>query len=177
MSDAPLPPSTGPAAGPIPGPASLAGGGIADAHAERIVVTQGGIEHATAGTIDVRAGGIAHARASGAISVRAGGIAIARAPRVEVAAGQVALALADEVRLRLASLSLAAARVVHVDRSLVQTVIGQRVRIEGRSPVLVVIARTVEGEVRPLLDWRGALAAGAVLALAQVVLRVRRRDG
>jgi len=162
---------------PAPGTVHVTQGGLENATAQRIVVTQGGIEHATAETIDVRAGGIANARGGGTISVRAGGIAIARAPRVEVGAGQVALALADEVRLRLASLSLAAARVVHIDRSLVQTVIGQRVRIEGRSPVLVVIARTVEGEVRPLLDWRGALAAGAVLAFAQVVLRVRRRDG
>ncbi|MFO1541125.1 MAG: hypothetical protein ACKOTZ_11900 [Chloroflexota bacterium] len=142
-----------------------------------VTVTAGGIEHASAERIDVRAGGIAIARADGPISVRAGGIAVARAPRVEVGVGQVVIALADELRVRLASLSLAAARVVHIERSLVQTVVAQRVRIEGRSPVLIVIARTVEGEVRPLLDWRGALAAGAVVAFAQLVLRGRRRSG
>ena len=35
------------------------------------------------------------------------------------------------------------------------------------------IARRVEGDVKPILDWRGALAAGAVVGLLLGILRRR----
>jgi hypothetical protein len=39
----------------------------------------------------------------------------------------------------------------------------------------VVVARRVQGNVRPLLDWRGALALGIVLAVGLGLLGRRKR--
>jgi hypothetical protein len=49
------------------------------------------------------------------------------------------------------------------------------VTISRPSAVLVMIALKVTGEVRPLLDWRGALAAGAAVALVSGVFKVLRQ--
>ena len=39
-----------------------------------------------------------------------------------------------------------------------------------------VVARKVEGNVRVLLDWRGALAAGAALGIAIALISRRKHD-
>jgi hypothetical protein len=41
--------------------------------------------------------------------------------------------------------------------------------------VLVMIAQQVSGEVRPLLDWRGALAFGAAFGLVSGLMKLVRR--
>ncbi len=35
---------------------------------------------------------------------------------------------------------------------------------------LLVVAREVHGDVKPLIDWRGALAIGAAFAVVRVLL-------
>ena len=45
-----------------------------------------------------------------------------------------------------------------------RTLIAQEVTINRPTGVLVMIAQRVSGDVRPVLDWRGALAAGAAFA-------------
>ena len=47
------------------------------------------------------------------------------------------------------------------------------VTIERTTAVGILIARQVDGAVRPLLDWRGALAFGAALGLVVGILRRR----
>jgi hypothetical protein len=47
------------------------------------------------------------------------------------------------------------------------------VTIERTTAVGILIAKQVDGSVRPLLDWRGALALGASLGLLLGVLRRR----
>ena len=42
-----------------------------------------------------------------------------------------------------------------------RTLVANRVEFGPNSGAAVVIAARVEGDVRPLLDWRGALAFGA----------------
>jgi hypothetical protein len=42
--------------------------------------------------------------------------------------------------------------------------------MEKRSAALIVVARTVEGNVRTMFDWRGALALGAGLGVAIALL-------
>jgi hypothetical protein len=37
----------------------------------------------------------------------------------------------------------------------------------------VLLARRVEGDIRPVLDWRGAVALGAVFAIVRAVFRRR----
>jgi hypothetical protein len=48
------------------------------------------------------------------------------------------------------------------------------VTVSRPSAVLVMIAFKVSGDVRPLLDWRGALAAGAAIALISGAFRLLR---
>ena len=57
------------------------------------------------------------------------------------------------------------AREATVEQAIVRTMIAQRVTVTRPTGVLVMIAAKVEGEVRPLLDWRGALAAGCAIGL------------
>jgi hypothetical protein len=48
--------------------------------------------------------------------------------------------------------------------------------MEPQSGALLILARKVEGNVRPVLDWRGALALGAALAVG-IGLLARRKHG
>ena len=63
------------------------------------------------------------------------------------------------------------ARDVRLDQSAAWSVFGGRVTFERQSLAGVVIAQRVEGNVRPLLDWRGALVFGAVTGLVMAVVR------
>jgi len=54
---------------------------------------------------------------------------------------------------------------VRIEQSFVRTLIAQQVEIHRPSAVLVLIAQRVSGDVRPLLDWRGALAMGAAFGI------------
>jgi hypothetical protein len=47
--------------------------------------------------------------------------------------------------------------------------------MERQSGAFVVLARKVEGNVRTVLDWRGALALGAALAVGIGLLARRKR--
>jgi len=69
------------------------------------------------------------------------------------------------------------AREATIEQGFVRTLIAQRVHVTRPSAVLVMIAQHVSGEVRPLLDWRGALAFGAAFGLVSGLVRLaRRRD-
>ena len=63
-----------------------------------------------------------------------------------------------------------------IEQGLVRTMIAQQVTVNRPTGVLVMIAQRVSGDIRPVLDWRGALAAGAGFALVTaLVAAVRRR--
>ena len=88
----------------------------------------------------------------------------------------VGAAIGDDVRVTQSTSGFVAARgEATVDQSLVGTLIGDRVTIRQPSAVFLLIARQVDGTVRPLLDWRGALAAGAVVGAVIGLFRLRRR--
>ncbi len=150
-------------------------GGAEHVEATSVSVTQGGIGRADATTIDVHQGGIGRATATD-IAVSSGGIGLAQGQRVSVEMGGVGVALGGEVRVTQAAAGyVVARRDVTVDQSLVSTLIGDHVTIRQPSAVLVLIARQVDGSVRPLLDWRGALAAGAVAGIVMGLFRMGRR--
>jgi hypothetical protein len=65
------------------------------------------------------------------------------------------------------------ARAARVERAYVQTMIAGEVRAERQVGVLVLLARRVEGDIRPVLDWRGAIALGAAFALVRSLFRRR----
>ena len=48
-----------------------------------------------------------------------------------------------------------------------------RCAVERNAGVLVLVAGRVEGDVKTLLDWRGALALGAAMGVAVGLLRRR----
>jgi len=56
-----------------------------------------------------------------------------------------------------------------------RSVLANQVTFEGQGGAFLILARRVEGNVRPVLDWRGALAAGAVLAIVIGLFGRRRR--
>ena len=59
---------------------------------------------------------------------------------------------------------------VRLEQSAVGAVMGDAVEIGAGSLALVVIAREVHGDVRPVIDWRGALAFGVGLGLVRFLL-------
>jgi hypothetical protein len=150
-------------------------GGADRVEATTVSITQGGIGSADARTIDVRQGGIGRASATD-IAVSQGGIGFAQGERVTLDMGAIGAAIGDEVRVTQSTAGYVAARGdATVDQSLISTLIADRVTFRQPSAVLVLIARQVDGTVRPLLDWRGALAAGAVAGIVIGLLRRGRR--
>jgi hypothetical protein len=156
-------PTAQPTAGSAPGSDILVG---------ELTVQQGGIERATARTIDVHQGGIGRAEATD-IAVSQGGIGMARGDRVSVELGGTGLTFARESRITQSFANSVVARDVTIDQGLIQTVIGNRITVNRPTGVLLMLAARVEGDVKPLLDWRGALAAGTVIGVIVGLLRRR----
>jgi hypothetical protein len=137
---------------------------------ESVLVSQGGIGFANATTVDVRQGGIGRVEAKD-VAVSMGGIGIARGERVSVEMGGVGAVFADEARVSQGLANAVVAREAHVEQSLVQTVLAERVVFQRPSGVFLLVARRVEGNVRTLFDWRGAIAFGATFAVIASLLR------
>jgi hypothetical protein len=137
-------------------------------------VERGGIAEATAGSVEVRMGGIG-ALSAEEVFVQLGGIGAARADRIDVHLGSLGAGLAGEVRVRQGIAGSVVAREATVEQSLVRTLLAQRVTITRPTGVLVMIAQHVSGDVRPVMDWRGALAFGAAFGLVSVAGQALRR--
>ena len=150
-------------------------GGADRIEATTVSITQGGVRSADAQTIDIQQGGIVRANATD-IAVSAGGIGFAQGERVSLEMGAIGAAIGDDVRVTQSMSGFVAARGdATVDQSLVSTLVADRVTIRQPSAVLLLIARQVDGTVRPLLDWRGAVALGAVAGVVLGLFRASRR--
>jgi hypothetical protein len=147
-------------------------GGADRVDGDNVTITQGGATTVTAGSVQVRQGGIANAQADD-ISVSMGGVALARADRVSVEMGGMGIAFAREAHLTQGAARSLIAQDIHVDQSLVGTALAGKVTFERPSAIFLLVAGKVEGQVQALLDWRGAIAFGAVFGL--VVGLIRRR--
>jgi hypothetical protein len=152
----------------------LSQGGMDTAEADTISVTQGGISVATADAIDIRQGGIGRANATD-IAVSAGGIGLANGERVTLEMGGILGAVGREVRLVQSISRLVGGRTATVDQSVVGTLVAGEVTLRQPSGILVLLAGRVHGDVRPVVDWRGALAFGAAVGLVLGLLRIGRR--
>jgi hypothetical protein len=107
-----------------------------------------------------------------------GAVGMARGRDIRIGQAAVGLAVGDEIELRQSSVRLALAREsVRLDTAAAATVIGNHVDVGPRTAVAVLVAGHVEGDVRPLLDWRGAAVFGAVFALVGAVVRRGPRKG
>ena len=147
-------------------------GGADRVDGDAVSITQGGATTVTAGSVQIRQGGIASAQADD-ISVSMGGIALARAERVSVEMGGMGISFAREAHLTQGAARSVIAKDVHVDQSLVGTALAGRVSFARPSGIFLLVAGRVEGPVKAVLDWRGAIAFGAVFGL--VVGLIRRR--
>ncbi len=114
--------------------------------------------------MDVRQGGISRVEAQD-VAVSMGGIAIARADRVSAEMSGVAIAIAGEARVRQSFVRALITRDATIEQGAAWNVLANHVTF-GRSGFAgVVIARNVDGNVRTLVDWRGALAIAGILSL------------
>jgi hypothetical protein len=108
------------------------------------------------------------------LEVDRGAIGAARAGTVDIRQGALGGALADRVSIRQSFARSLIAREAVVEQSVVRTLVAAEVRLQNATGVGILIARKVVGDVRVLLDWRGALAFGAAFGLvAGLVGRIR----
>jgi hypothetical protein len=145
-------------------------GGAIDVEAGTVNVARGGIGAAQAQTVDLQRGGIGRLVAT-EVNVTQGGIGAARSDRLTVRQGVVGAAMAGSFELTQGGVRSVLARDARLEQSFAQSIVANQVTMGPRSGALVVIARRVQGDVRVLLDWRGALAFGAALGLVLGLLR------
>jgi hypothetical protein len=127
-----------------------------------------------ADAVEVHQGGIGRVDATD-VTVTQGGIGAARADRISVQMGGVGAAMGREVSISQGGAGSVLAGQARIEQSFVRTLVAQNVEIRRPSAVLFLIAQRVSGDVRPALDWRGALAFGAAFgAVAGLMRRVRR---
>jgi hypothetical protein len=125
--------------------------------------------------VDVRLGAVGRVDAT-ELSVHQGVVGGARADRVTVDQGALGGAIAREVTVSPGVARTLLAQEVHVEQSFVRTLVASEVRTEGPTGIGILIARRVVGDVKVLLDWRGALAFGAAAGVVAGLLgRLRRR--
>lgn len=137
-------------------------------------VRQGGLSQVAADEVQIRLGGIGALEAE-RVEVALGGIGAARADVIDVRLGSVGAALAGDLRVTQGAAGSVIAREAHVEQAFVRTLIARDVEISRPSAVLLLLAGRVRGDVRPLLDWRGALAVGLGFGLVAGVLGLAAR--
>jgi hypothetical protein len=135
-----------------------------------ITVERGAIGEATADRVDVNVGAIGRLDAHQA-GVRWGAVGLARADRVSVEMGSLGAALATEAHVAQGYAGTTVAREAVLEQVFVRTLIANTVHAQRPVGVLVMIANRVSGDVRPLLDWRGALVAGVAFGVVSVLFR------
>jgi hypothetical protein len=118
-----------------------AGAGMGDIRAENVTLSQGGARDIEATTVSITQGGAARVSAE-QMNISQGGVAMARTDELAVNEGGTAFA-----------------------------VIADKATIAEGSNVLLLVAGRVDGDGRPVLDWRAALAAGVGFAAALSVIR------
>jgi hypothetical protein len=124
--------------------------------------------------VEVRMGAVGRVD-SGQLHVLQGAVGGARADSVSVQQGAIGGVVAGEASVRQGFARSILARSVRVEQSFVRTLVAAEVNLERTTVVGVLLARRVAGDVRVLVDWRGALAFGAAFGLVAGLLRRRRR--
>jgi hypothetical protein len=115
-------------------------------------------------------GAIGALRAGEAV-VSVGAIGAARADRVSVEFGAIGAAAAREIQVGPGAVGLLVAREARVEQAFVRTAIARHLTLGRGSAAAVVLALHADGDGRPLLDWRGGLAAGTIVGLVWLLLR------
>ena len=87
----------------------------------------------------------------------------------------VGVAVAREISVTQGYVRNLLAQDVHIHQGGAGTVIANNVTLEKQTGTVLLLARRVEGDVRTVLDWRGALAAGAAIGVFVGLLARRSR--
>jgi hypothetical protein len=103
-------------------------------------------------------------------------VAAGNGDRVSSELGTIGLALGKDVSLHQGFARAVAARDLHIRQGGAGSVVAGNVTFEGPGFAGLVVARKVEGRVRALMDWRGALVAGAAFGLVFGLIARRKRD-
>jgi hypothetical protein len=129
---------------------------VSEIIAETVVVRQGAVQRIDANDVEVKQAGVLFARAE----------------TLDITQAGVMGALGGEVNLELSAARFVGARgSVRLEQSAALVAISDHVEVAPNSAVGVLIARTVNGDVRPLFDWRAAAAFGAVAGLVCAAAR------
>ncbi|MDA8204369.1 MAG: hypothetical protein M0Z49_16755 [Chloroflexi bacterium] len=105
-----------------------------------------------------------------------GALGMARGREIVIGQAAVGLAAGEDVALHQSFARLVLAREeARLQMAAAATVAANHVEVGRGAAIAVLIARRVEGDVRPLLDWRGALAFGAAFGLVASVFGRGRR--
>ncbi|MES2210130.1 MAG: hypothetical protein V4515_08095 [Chloroflexota bacterium] len=126
--------------------------------------------------VEVHQGAIGRVDATD-VAVTQGAIGAARADRVSVEMGALGAALGGEVSISQGVAGTVLAQHARVEQAFVRTLIAQDVAVHRPSVVVFLLAQRVSGEVRVLMDWRGAVALGAVLGILAGLFGRGRRKG
>lgn len=110
--------------------------------------------------VDIQAGGAGQIEAS-EVHILQGGAGRVRADRVSVQQGGIGIARAGEVSIE--------------NQSGAFLVLSRNARVTRDSNVFLLLARDVQGNVRPLVDWRAVLALGVGLSLPRFLTGRSRR--
>ncbi len=124
--------------------------------------------------LTIKQGGLGAVRATD-VAVTQGGVGAVRAERLSVELGGIGAAMTDQLDLRQGVVGAVIARDARFEQAGVRTLIANRVHFGPNSGAGVVLAARVDGDVRTLFDWRGALAFGAAAGVVMTILRGRRR--
>jgi hypothetical protein len=108
---------------------------------ENVNLSQGGVKSIEATNVTFSQGGAGQVRAE-QMSMEQGGVGLARVENLTLGSGASAFA-----------------------------VVADQATVEEGSNTFLVIAKTLSGDVRPTVDWRGAMAFGAGLGLVLSILR------
>ena len=153
--------------------------GAATGSVEEVPVLPGVDEDGTwiqADAVEVHQGAVGRVDAT-TVSVTQGAVGAARAERIEVNMGAVGAALGGQVTITQGMAGTVLAQEATLEQAFVRTLIARDVTVQRPSAVVFLVAQRVSGEIKVLLDWRGALAFGAAFGiLAGLLERGRRRD-
>ncbi|MBA3876959.1 MAG: hypothetical protein C0498_08485 [Anaerolinea sp.] len=128
-----------------------------------------------ADAVEVHQGAIGRVDATD-VTVTQGVVGAARGDRISVEMGLLGAAMGGEISISQGGAGSILAQQARVEQSFVRTLVAQHVEIRRPSAVLFLIAQRVSGDIRPVLDWRGALVFGAAFGVtAGLFGRLRRR--
>lgn len=123
--------------------------------------------------VELRLTGVGRVEAA-TVNVDKGALGAVRADSVSVDKGVIGATLAGTVEVSRGYARSILARQVQLDRAAARVVIAADVHA-SQSAVMFLVARRVDGEMRVLFDWRGALAFGAAAGFVIALLSRLRR--